>query len=262
MALLAPSRRRHEPVVRRPGADVALAPVQARAHATRDALLAAGRALLADRDFDALSIADLAGRAGLSVGSFYGRFRDKEAYIDQLQLQVTTEWVDAATRMFDAQRARGAGAATIVRELCVTVVRLLRADAGFLRAALRHTPSAARWTPMKHTGRAVVDMAARLLVPALAHLPAGQRTARVRFAMQIVYGTVINAVLNDPGPLALADPKLERELARVMCLYLGIDADSPPAAARRPRGAAGAKRPPRTRKNQSAAASGREETRA
>jgi AcrR family transcriptional regulator len=242
MALLAPPRRRHEPVARRPGGDAALAPVQARAHATRDALLAAGRALLADRDFDALSIADLAGRAGLSVGSFYGRFRDKEAYIDQLQLQVTTEWVDAATRMFDAQRARGADATAIVRELCATVVRLLRTDAGFLRAALRHTPSAARWTPMKRTGRAVVDMAARLLVGALPHLPAGQRTVRVRFAMQIVYGTVINAVLNDPGPLALDDPKLERELARVMCLYLGIDADRAGAARRSPRGAAGAKR--------------------
>ena len=245
MSLLAPTRRRHEPAARRPRAEAALEPVQARAHATRDALLAAGRALLADRDFDELSIADLAGRAGLSVGSFYGRFRDKEAYIDQLQLQVTAEWTAAATGMLDAQRERGADAGAIVRELCATVIRLLRADAGFLRAVLRHTSTqVTRWTPIKQAGRGVVDRAARLLAPKLAHLPAGQRTARVRFAMQIVYGTAINAVLNDPGPLVLGDPRLERELARVMCMYLDIDADPAPAAGGRPRGAAGG----RTRK--------------
>lgn len=247
MSLLAPTRRRHEPAARRPRAETALAPVQARAHATRDALLAAGRALLADRDFDALSIADLAGRAGLSVGSFYGRFRDKEAYIDQLQSQVTAEWTAAAAAMLDAQRERGADAAAIVRELCATVIRLLRADAGFLRAVLRHSSTqVTRWTPIKQAGRGVVDKTARLLAPRLAHLPSGQRAPRIRFAMQVVYGTAINAVLNDPGPLALDDPRLERELARVMCLYLGIDADPTPAIGARPRGVAGGtKRNPR-----------------
>ena len=73
-----------------------LQPVQARAHATRDALLAAGRAMLADGDFDSLSIADLAAASKLSVGSFYGRFRDKEAFFEQLQEQVTAEFLLAA----------------------------------------------------------------------------------------------------------------------------------------------------------------------
>ena len=40
--------------------------------------------------------------------------------------------------------------------------------------------------------------------------------------MQMVYGTCINAVLHDPGPLLLGSRQLERELARTVCLYLGL----------------------------------------
>ena len=47
-----------------------------------------GRSLLATRDFDTLSIAELAAAQQLSVGSFYGRFRDKEAFFAVLQQQV------------------------------------------------------------------------------------------------------------------------------------------------------------------------------
>ena len=77
------------------GADP-LQPVQARSHATRDALFAAGRAMLADFDFDSFSIVELAAASKLSVGSFYGRFRDKEAFFEQLQEQGTAEFLRAA----------------------------------------------------------------------------------------------------------------------------------------------------------------------
>ena len=40
--------------------------------------------------------------------------------------------------------------------------------------------------------------------------------------MQLLYGTGINALLNDPGPIPLRSKRLERELSRVLCLYLGI----------------------------------------
>ena len=44
---------------------------QERSRATRDRLLAAGFGLVETRDFDALSVAEIAAAAGCSVGAFY-----------------------------------------------------------------------------------------------------------------------------------------------------------------------------------------------
>ena len=45
-------------------------------------------------------------------------------------------------------------------------------------------------------------------------LPAQSRL-RVGIALQVVFGTLVNAVLHDPGPIGLNDKRMERELTRV-----------------------------------------------
>ena len=134
-----------------------LQPVQARAHATRDALLAAGRAMLADGDFDSLSIADLAAASKLSVGSFYGRFRDKEAFFEQLQEQVTAEFLLAARQALLPKDGQASTAGAIVASVCAMVIDGFRKDAGYVRAALRHASTQpASWSPIQSAGRQVV----------------------------------------------------------------------------------------------------------
>ena len=200
-----------------------LQPVQARAHATRDALLAAGRAMLADGDFDSLSIADLAAASKLSVGSFYGRFRDKEAFFEQLQEQVTAEFLLAARQALLPKDGQASTAGAIVASVCAMVIDGFRKDAGYVRAALRHASTQpASWSPIQSAGRQVVKEVIAVLGPKLAHIAPAQRAGRIRFAMQLLYGTGINALLNDPGPIPLRSKRLERELSRVLCLYLGI----------------------------------------
>jgi AcrR family transcriptional regulator len=207
--------RRH---IRRAGL---LRAVQPRALATRDALLKAGRRLLDERDFEALSIADLASANRLSVGSFYGRFRDKEAYFALLQELVVAEWVDEARREFDPDRLRGLAPEDVIARVSVHIVGLFREDRGFIRASLKHASThPSSWTPLKRAGAAFASDIAALLAPRLGHLPRPARAARVRFAMQVLYGTLVNAVLNDPGPLVLADPRLEKELAQLLSGYL------------------------------------------
>src|SRR4029078_11181547 len=53
---------------------------QNRSQKTRDRLLAAGFKLLRRKDFDQLSVADIARAANCAVGSFYQRFFDKDQY--------------------------------------------------------------------------------------------------------------------------------------------------------------------------------------
>ena len=198
--------------------------VQPRARATREALLAAGRALLEDRDFDAMSIAELAGAIGLSVGSFYGRFHDKASYFVLLQERVTAEWL-ARARDLLARLADTRSPARIVEAVCATLVDLFRRDRGFVRAVLKHASNHPDgWLLMRRTGDVFVGEMVAALAPRLTHLDPAQRELRIRFAMQMLFGTVVNAVLNDPGPYRLADTRLERELAQAVSAYLGIEA--------------------------------------
>jgi len=54
---------------------------QARSRATRDKLVAALDRLLREKDFESITIADLAREAGLAVGTVYRRFENKDAFI-------------------------------------------------------------------------------------------------------------------------------------------------------------------------------------
>jgi AcrR family transcriptional regulator len=209
------------PAGRRPAAS--LRPLQARSQATREALLATGRALLAQRELDSIGIADIAAAAGLSVGSFYGRFQDKEAYFEELQTQVTQAWREQAQQLLAELVRLTSPPACVVMRACALTVQLMRTDSGFLRSALKHASThPTSWTPIKQVAQEMVDSLVNNLAPLLTHLRPEQRAARIRFGMQLVYGTCLNAVLHDPGPLALHDPRLARELARVMNLYLEL----------------------------------------
>jgi AcrR family transcriptional regulator len=61
-----------------------LAAIRPGARRTRDRLLEALEALLKTRDFDQISVAEIAAAAGVSVGSVYAHFRDKNAFLDTL----------------------------------------------------------------------------------------------------------------------------------------------------------------------------------
>ncbi|MEO0882393.1 MAG: TetR/AcrR family transcriptional regulator [Pseudomonadota bacterium] len=69
-------------------------PMQKRALATRERILDGLETLLETREFEELSIAELAREAGVAVGSVYSHFKDKEALLPALldrQLERTQE---------------------------------------------------------------------------------------------------------------------------------------------------------------------------
>ena len=51
----------------------------------------------------------------------------------------------------------------------------------------------------------------------------GSGALRVGIALQLVFGTLVNAVLHDPGPIGLNDPRMESELTRVFLHSIGLD---------------------------------------
>jgi hypothetical protein len=52
--------------------------------------------------------------------------------------------------------------------------------------------------------------------------------AHLKFAFQTVIATMINAALNDPGPLGLDDAAMTEALARMLTLYVTASAADAP----------------------------------
>jgi hypothetical protein len=98
------------------------------------------------------------------------------------------------------------------------------ANRGVLRASLKHASARPdEWAPHQKSGQEIVERMIALMVPRV-NAPAEQAELRVRFAMQVVFSVIVNAVLNDSGPLKLDDARLPGELARMMAGYLELAA--------------------------------------
>jgi len=197
-------------------------PRQRRAKETEQALLTAGRELLAQRDFASVSVAQIAAACQVSVGAFYGRFRDKMAFFDALRTLVMEETDASVARYLN----EGRWAETPPRQIVEKTMRFLLTgchnNRGVIRASLKHaTTRPEEWLPHQKNGQEIVDRLVALLVPRLPG-PPEEAEQHVRFAMQVVCGMIVNAVLNDPGPLTLADERLPVELTRMVASYLDL----------------------------------------
>jgi AcrR family transcriptional regulator len=186
-----------------------------------DALLEAGRSLLATISYEGLTVSELCKQANLTTGAFYRRFESKDAFFLALQRLA----LDDAARTTRAIRASLESAAwtelTPATHALVDAVRQWhQRHRGVIRASLqRRDHTLDSWPAFRETARTfVAEMVPRLArLPELSHRADAQTRLTVGF--QIVIGTMINAALNDPGPLSLEDAALTDALAQTLELY-------------------------------------------
>ncbi|MBV8849800.1 MAG: TetR/AcrR family transcriptional regulator [Methylobacteriaceae bacterium] len=194
---------------------------QKRSRETMAGLLAAGERLLKTNSLEELSIESLCAEFGATVGAFYSRFESKEAYFRALQLMAARR----GTARFAALRESGALARADLPELCrlfaASAAAWFRENEGVLRASLQHNSThPERWSDFKELGRRFV---AESMPALLARMGPGKRAAQtqnIAFAFQVMFGTLVNAVLNDPGPVGLNDRQLPQRLAQTLVLIL------------------------------------------
>ena len=201
---------------------------QTRARKTRDKLLAAGFKLLRRKHFDDLSVADLAKTAGCAVGSFYLRFVDKDQYflaIAEVRREqsrgLLETWYQGATH--DSLVARA-----VAREL-----EFVLEHPNFWRAALRKgATDQTFWQEFRELGRQSVVRFLECHAQLLGRELSEEEVERIRFAFQMVRGTLNNTLMNQPGPFQLEDPVFRRQMERAFYLIAGFDAADTPAAKR------------------------------
>lgn len=197
---------------------------QQRSRRSRDRLLEAGQRLVAERPFDALSVADIARAAGCSVGAFYLRFRDKDAFFSALIAHYLAEVRAETLELFathDDDRLIGA--------LVAKTADRFRRYAGLIRSAIRkRMEEPAVWEPIRRSGHVNADGFIAWLAARRGSKLEAADEMRVRFAFQVLYGTLNNALVNEPGPLDIADPDFRVHLERAFRLVL-LSAGAPPA---------------------------------
>lgn len=201
---------------------------QRRGEATRDRLLAAGARLVAERDIDALSVAEIAAAADCSVGSFYQRFRDKDAFFRTLIARYLAEGLAGNEAIFVAHAGDGD---RMVGELVAGIAGRFRRHAGLIRAAIRRRledPSI--WEPIRRSGYGAADRFVAWLAERRGGALSAAEELRVRFAFQMLYGTLNNAIVNQPGPFDIADPGMVAQLERAFRLVLQPVEEGPPVA--------------------------------
>lgn len=193
---------------------------QARSEMTFQALIKAGRDALTSGSVDEMTIGDIAKAAGTSVGAFYGRFENKEVFFSVLQQFVVAEIWERVQKLLSDLDTRDAPAVEFLETIAKRWTSIFRENRGLYQATVKHASTRpGAWTPLKHLGWNTSGVIAEKLV---SRLPETADDLLVRQAMQFVNGLLVNATINDPGPIGLDDPALDEHLTRFLCLFLGV----------------------------------------
>ena len=66
-------------------------------------------------------------------------------------------------------------------------------------------------------------MVSEKLLPRLSEMGRHSTERDVRIAMQFMNGMLVNATINDPGPIHLESDEMVPYLKRLLCAFLGLD---------------------------------------
>ncbi len=207
---------------------------QKRSRETTLALLKAGAELLRTHSLTELSIEALCGKVGATVGAFYSRFESKEAYFNALLALAARDAERGLSEMAGNAPPKDADLAAGCRMLVGGIIGWMRRHEGVLRAALQHGDTRPdRWTPFKGLACAATARATPLLLPAMGKGRTPAKKQAIAFGFQVVLGTLVNAILNDPGPLSIHSREMEVRLSRCLLLLLEAEIDAVPASSTR-----------------------------
>ena len=109
---------------------------QPRSRRTVGRLLDAAEELISEKGIDDTTVADVAARAGCSVGAFYHHFRDKGALLRVLLDRLGREFRETMRAAVDPARWEGANIAEILEAYLQFAIEMGRERAGLQRAKL------------------------------------------------------------------------------------------------------------------------------
>lgn len=205
------------------GKDWARPAYQERSRQQRDRLLKAGERVFAELGFWQAHVADIAKRAGCSVGSFYRRFQDKEAFFFALQADMATHAETNIAKFFEDPACREEPLFQVFLRLIRNTSRTMKGIEGYYRALFELSLRGQDvWPLMRRIEIIEAGHMVELLKARGVAVDDRKQTA-AHLAIRMVHGQLISNMLHGPGPFAADDPRLHEELAHMLVRYLGLE---------------------------------------
>lgn len=205
----------------------ALPAYQNRSRAQRDRLLKAGERVFAEHGFWQAHIADIARRADCSVGSFYRRFQDKEAFFFALQSYMAERSKENIATFFRDPACETDPLDVMFTRLAANSARSIGRIEGYFRALVELSlRGKVVWPTMRRLelfeAEQLLDLLERRGLVAEPDF-----RDRAQLAIQMMHGQVISQLLHGPGPFEVGDPRLAEELGLFLLRYLGLERVGP-----------------------------------
>jgi AcrR family transcriptional regulator len=202
-------------------------PKQARSEETLRRLLNAAETLIVEKGHRAVSIPEIARRAGSSVGGFYARFRDKNELLRALEERHFLDLMARVERLADAERWAGAATATIVEAAVAELVTITRERGPLIAAFLVN----ALEDPVLLEGglrfrRNVEERLSALFLARRGEMSHPDPALAIELAIQTAFAIMQQHVLIEEtraGGRPLTDDELRRELTTLVLRYVGIE---------------------------------------
>jgi AcrR family transcriptional regulator len=199
-------------------------PRQARSHLTLGRLLDAAESLLQEKSWEEASVAEIARRAGSSVGAFYTRFKDKDALLAELHERFIEEAMATADGAMAETRWEGASIVEIVRELVAFQMRIHEERRGLLHAiALRAISSAEYQARGMRLGKHLEELFTKLVVARRREILHPVPVVAAAFSGRLINGVMMQRLLF-PAAAYFETPNvsLVEELTHAALAYLGV----------------------------------------
>ncbi len=197
---------------------------QSRSIRNRDGYIMAGIDALNTMRFDELKISDLAHASGNSVGSFYTRFKDKEAYIRALRVYAVSAIEQGIAHIFTSENLRAMQPSEALDNL-VDVLGAIFASRyrGVLRESYpRILDADDPWAPIRTHALKMVAALQDGLADAFPQFGPTETRTRLRFCFQIAVGVLQNDLVNNYHVFTLEDGTVLSGLKETVRAYMAV----------------------------------------
>jgi AcrR family transcriptional regulator len=177
-------------------------PVQTRSQEMVGRILDGTAQVLTARGYDGLSTNRVAEQAGVSIGSLYRYFEDKEQLVEQLRRRVNDELLaeltEAMIRSVELEPYAG------TRSVLVTLVDGLERNRGVMAALIDGVPMGSQANRLPEVERQLAQFARLGVASRLPGLPREEVEARLYLAMGMTLNACLRIALERP-------PEMDRE---------------------------------------------------
>jgi AcrR family transcriptional regulator len=193
-------------------------PRQDRARTTVEAILEATARLLVQRGFDQLTTNAVAEQAGVSIGSLYQYFPNKEALVADLIERHVEE--RRATMAAELGRVATLPAREATRLMIDSIMAAHRVNPELHRVLIEQVPRIGRLARLQELAQKTRDLLASILAARRKELAIDDPALAAFVLQSAIEGIFQRAVVYHPE--RMQDPRLREEVTRLVTSYLGV----------------------------------------